>query len=135
MAPDGVSLAARPVTRRGSRAAPDVWREPPVVQTDAFPSRKRRASSSSRACTGTLRKKTSWKQRGCTFKIENQKNGWKNVAVCHEHSGNPLFSPVQAAGRRHCYIRKYGQEKTYLSAYWVDGKRCDVSRDDVSEAI
>ena len=33
------------------------------------------------------------------------------------------------------YIRKHGQENSYLSAYWVDDKRCDVSRDDMSKAI
>ena len=57
------------------------------------------------------------------------------MTIYHKHNGDPWFSPVRAAGRRYCYIHKHEGSSTYLSVYYEDGKRCDVSHDDMSEAI
>jgi hypothetical protein len=72
---------------------------------------------------------------GFTLKIGNQKNGWKNVSIYHEANGDPHLCPGRALGRRYCYIRKHGNERTYLSAYWIDGQRCDVADHDMRLAI
>jgi hypothetical protein len=72
---------------------------------------------------------------GFTLKIGNQKNGWKNVSIFHEANGDPHLCPGRSLGRRYCYIRRHGNEKTYLSAYWEQGKRCDVTNQDMSDAI
>jgi hypothetical protein len=72
---------------------------------------------------------------GCTLKIGNQKNGWKNVSIFHEANGDPCLCPVRTLGRRYCYIRRHGTEKTFLSAYWVDGVRCDVNDQDVRDGV
>lgn len=44
---------------------------------------------------------------GTTFKLDNQKNGWKNVCVHHEANGDPHYCPVRAAARRFIHIRKH----------------------------
>jgi hypothetical protein len=72
---------------------------------------------------------------GFTLKIGNQKNGWKNVSIYHEANGDPFLCPGRALGRRYCYIRKHGNERTYLSAYWIDGQRCDVADHNMRLAI
>ena len=44
--------------------------------------------------------------------------------------------PGRSLGRRYCYIRHQGGDKgTYLSAYWADGVRCDVTNQDTRESI
>jgi hypothetical protein len=73
---------------------------------------------------------------GVTLKIGNQKNGWKNVSIFHEANGEEFMCPGKAIGRRYCDIRRQGGgEGTYLSAYWVDGVRCDVTDQDMRESI
>ena len=37
---------------------------------------------------------------GATFKLDNQKNGWKGVCVYQEHNGDEKFSPVRVLGKR-----------------------------------
>ncbi len=39
-----------------------------------------------------------------TLKLDNQKNGWKNVCVNQHHNGDELYSPVRALGRRYIHI-------------------------------
>ena len=73
---------------------------------------------------------------GATLKLDNQKNGWKGVCVYHEANGDPLHCPVRALGRRIRHIRAgEGAGKTYLSAYYVEGRRFDVTADDMSRAL
>ena len=62
-----------------------------------------------------------------TVKLDNQKNGWKGVCVHQEATGDDYMCHVRALGRWYCYIRQESRSlKTYLSAYWVDGRRCNV---------
>ena len=73
---------------------------------------------------------------GATLKLDNQKNGWKGVCVYHEANGDPVNCPVRALGRRVRSIRKgNGHGKTYLSAYFAEGRRFDVTADNISCAL
>ena len=36
---------------------------------------------------------------GATLKLDNQKNGWKEVCVFQEHNKDEEFSPARALGR------------------------------------
>ena len=72
----------------------------------------------------------------CTLKIDNQKNGWRGVCVNQHATGDPFFCGVRALGRRFCTIRNMTSSmKTFLSAYWVDGKRCDVTDNNMRDAL
>ena len=72
---------------------------------------------------------------GFTLKIGNHKNGWKTVSIVHEANGDPYMCPGRALWRCYCYIRKHGVEGTYLSVYWIDGKRYDVTDCNMKETI
>ena len=73
---------------------------------------------------------------GVTLKLDNKKKGWKGVCVYQEHNGDERFSPVRALGRRFVSIReKVKNKKTYLSAYWMGGKRKDLNDDNMSAAL
>ena len=67
-----------------------------------------------------------------TLKLDNQKNGWKGVCVHHEANGDSFLCPIRALGRRYYHIRSHIQDrKTLLSAYWVNGKRHDLTDTEV----
>ena len=66
-----------------------------------------------------------------TLKLDNSKNGWKGVCVNQEANGEPHCCAVRALGQRYCYIRQFGNQKTYLSAYWNDSQRMDVNDEDM----
>ena len=73
-----------------------------------------------------------------TLKLDNQKNGWKNVCVNHHHNGDELFSPVRALGRRFVHIRQHssGNWATELSAVFdKDGNRSDVADKHIRAAL
>ena len=73
---------------------------------------------------------------GATLKLDNQKNGWKGVCVYQEANGDPIHCPVRALGRRYLHLRNNGAtKKTILSAYFVNGKRFDVTAEHVSAAL
>lgn len=74
---------------------------------------------------------------GATLKLDNQKNGWKGVCVHHEANGDEYFCPVRALGRRYTHIRDAGTTDgaTLLSAYFVDGKRFDVTDRNIRDAL
>lgn len=73
---------------------------------------------------------------GATLKLDNQKNGWKGVCVYHEANGELMHCPVRALGRTVRHIRAEGRDrKTYLSAYFVESLRYDVTAEDVSVAL
>jgi hypothetical protein len=60
---------------------------------------------------------------GATLKLDNQKNGYKGVCVYQETP-----STVQS-GRWDDGINTYvnmQQNKTFVCAYWIDGKRYNV---------
>ena len=73
---------------------------------------------------------------GATLKLDNQKNGWKGVCVYHEANGDMIHCPVRALGRRVRHIRAgNGHGKTFLSAYFVENRRFDVTAENVSKAL
>ena len=73
---------------------------------------------------------------GSTLKLDHQKNGWKGMCVYQENNGDEKFSPVRALGRRFISIRKkVKNKKTYLSAYWMEGKRKYLNAENMSAAL
>ena len=75
---------------------------------------------------------------GATLKLDNQKNGWKGVCVHHEANGDDFFCPVRALGRRSIHIREntgLTDGETFLSAYFVDGSRYDITDKNVRDAL
>ena len=73
---------------------------------------------------------------GATLKLDNQKNGWKGVCVYQEHNRDEKFRPVRVMVRWFVSIRnKVKNKKTYLSAYWVEGKRKDLNAENMSAAL
>ena len=71
-----------------------------------------------------------------TFKLDNHKNKWKVVCAYQEHNGDENFSPVRALGGRFVSIRKkVKNKKTYLSEYWVEGKRKYLNAENMSAAL
>ena len=73
---------------------------------------------------------------GATLKIENQKNGWKNVCVHQQSNGDKYLCPVRALSRRFIHIRRNtSNPSTELSAYWSKGGRADVTDKDIRASI
>ena len=71
-----------------------------------------------------------------TLKLDNQKNGWKGVCVNQEHNGDKVLCGTRGLGRRYLHIRKHTQDQnTLLSAYWENGVRCDVTDQDIRDAV
>lgn len=71
-----------------------------------------------------------------TLKLENQKNGWRNVCIHHETNGEAYLCPVRALGRRVCHIREHTTKaNTNLSTYFVDGKAQYVNHNQISTAL
>jgi hypothetical protein len=73
-----------------------------------------------------------------TLRLNNQKNGWRNVCVNHHLNGDDIFSPVRSIGRRYIHIRKHmkGNWNTPLSAVWDEqGKRMDVTDKIIRRAL
>ena len=67
-----------------------------------------------------------------TLKLDNQKNGWKGVCVHQEHNGDAAHCPVRALGRRYMHIRTHAHDSsTFLSAFYVNGARFDVTDRDI----
>ena len=67
-----------------------------------------------------------------TLKLDNSKNGWKGVCVNQGTNGEEHNCAVRALGRRYISIRWQSTGmKTFLSAYWAEGKRCDVNDEDM----
>ena len=76
---------------------------------------------------------------GCTLRISNQKNGWKNVCIFQESNGCKGFDPIRALGRRFLHVREHAPADTFpdteLSAFYADGKRHDVSDKMISAGL
>ena len=71
-----------------------------------------------------------------TLKLDNQKNGWKGVCVHQESNGEPIHCPVRALGRRFIHIRRStNDDTTFLSAFFVNTRRHDVTDKDVRVSI
>jgi len=73
---------------------------------------------------------------GATLKLDNQKNGGKGVCLYQQHNGDAFRCPVRALARRVIHLRtNRASGKEYLSAYWINGKRCDATADDISRHL
>ena len=71
-----------------------------------------------------------------TLKLDNQKNGWKGVCIHQQINGHPIHCPVRALGRRVAHIRQNNlQLDTFLSAFFVNGQRFDVTDNDIRTSI
>jgi hypothetical protein len=71
-----------------------------------------------------------------TLKLDNQKNGWKGVCISHHSNGEGMFDPVRAVGRRYVHIKQHSKDdKTWLSAVYVDGVRDDVKDSDIRAGL
>ena len=58
------------------------------------------------------------------------------MIIFHEANGEEFMCPGRSLSTRYCYIRhQNGGECTYLSAYWVDCVRCDVTNQDMRESL
>ena len=58
------------------------------------------------------------------------------MCAYQEHNGDEKFSPARALGRQFASIRnKVKNKKTYLSAYWMEGKRKYLNADNMSAAL
>ena len=67
-----------------------------------------------------------------TLKLDNQKNGWKGVCIHQECNGDPYHCPVRALGRRITHLRQNTPDaSTYLSAFFTEGARFDVTDNDI----
>ena len=76
------------------------------------------------------------KAAGCTMRLSNQKNGWKNICIFHFANGDAVTCPIRALGRRYCHIRSHSidpEEK--LSAYFVNNVRFHLKDKDISEKL
>jgi hypothetical protein len=73
---------------------------------------------------------------GATLKSDNQKTGWKGVCVYQQHNGDALRCPVRAITRRVIHMHTNNAAGTdYLSTYFVDGIRRDVTTEDISKHL
>jgi hypothetical protein len=72
-----------------------------------------------------------------TLKLDNQKNGWKGVCIHQEVNGDPYHCPVKALGRRYLHIRRHtrDQHSTFLSTYFINNIRYDVTDKNISTAL
>jgi hypothetical protein len=71
-----------------------------------------------------------------TLKLDNQKNGWKGVCIHQEVNGEAFNCPVKALACRVIHIwEQEGDDTTLLSAFYLDGRRYDVTGDDISKGL
>ena len=85
--------------------------------------------------TNTLNKKILTAD-GADLKLDNKTIGRKGVCVDQEHPGYVKLTPVRELGRWCVSTRqKMSNRKTSLSAYWVDGKRKDVTADNMTVVL
>lgn len=77
---------------------------------------------------------------GATLKLDNQKNGWKGVCIFHFSNGDKISDPIRAIGRCYVHVRRHVLDpaafaKTELSAFFLKGKRHDVTDKMVSAGL
>ena len=74
-----------------------------------------------------------------TLRLDNQKNGWKNVCTNQWSNDETFLNCVRALGRRYLHIRDRVHRRdvwtTFMSAYFVDGERHDLSDKDMREGL
>lgn len=73
---------------------------------------------------------------GATLRLVDQKNGWKNVCIHQQTTGNKHYCPVKALGRIILEIREVTPSKTeWLSAFEGEKGIQHVIAKDISKAI
>ena len=73
---------------------------------------------------------------GATLKLDNQKNDWKWVCVYQEANGDSYNCPVRALGCCYLHLRSHrASATTFLSTFWMDDVRLDVTAENVSRAL
>jgi hypothetical protein len=71
-----------------------------------------------------------------TLKLDNQKNEWKGVCMHQEVNGEAIDCPVQALARRVIHLwGKCASGKMFLSGFYVDGKRWEVTGENISKGL
>jgi hypothetical protein len=71
-----------------------------------------------------------------TLKLDNQKNEWKRVSVHQETNGKTFYCPIRALGRRVIHLRRRKAAKsTFLSTIYQEGKKYDVTGEDISKGL
>jgi hypothetical protein len=73
---------------------------------------------------------------GANLKLDNQKNSWKAICVCHKANDDDTHCPIQALSGRYMHLQHHGAKaKTFLLAYYNKvGQRFDITNQDVSAA-
>jgi hypothetical protein len=73
---------------------------------------------------------------GATVKLNIQKNGWKGVCVYQKTNRDAHSCPVRALGQQYLHLRHNNAKiKTFLLGYWHEGKKRDVTADNISRAL
>ena len=73
---------------------------------------------------------------GATLRLVDQKNGWKNVCIHQQKTGDKILCPVRALGRIILEIRDITESKTeWLSAFKGEKGIQHVVAKDISQAI
>jgi hypothetical protein len=71
-----------------------------------------------------------------TLKLDNQKNNWKGVCVHKEANGEEFNCLVKALARRVIHVwENEGDHKTLLSTFYLDGRRYNVTGDNLSKGL
>jgi hypothetical protein len=74
--------------------------------------------------------------KSATLKLDNQKNSWKAVCVHQEANGEAFNCPVKVLACRVIHLRKNGEDnKSLLSAFYLDRIRYDVTGEDISKGL
>jgi hypothetical protein len=73
---------------------------------------------------------------GACLKLDNQKNGWKGVCVYQQHNSDPLRCPIRALAWRVTHMRSNNaRPQDYLSLYYINRARKDVTAEDISKHL
>jgi hypothetical protein len=71
-----------------------------------------------------------------TLKLDNQKNGWKDVCVYQQHNSDPSHCPVRALARWVIHVQTHNaKDRDYLLTYFVNGKRSNITVEDISRHL
>ena len=71
-----------------------------------------------------------------TLKLDDQKNGWKDVCVHQEANWEAFNCPVRALARRVIHLREHKADgKAFLSTFFQNNARSDVCGKDISRGL
>ena len=79
--------------------------------------------------------------KGAALRVQQQKNGWKNVSVFHEANGDSYYCPAKCIARQFLHIRNSCGvpwskcSKLPLATFYEDGVAGYVTDSDIREAI